>query len=60
MQKVILVLQIVVTNERWSYNSVVVNDRFHCTVKPVVRDNSFCDRKVVSEERAVPELHVNM
>ena len=26
----ILVLPIVVTNERWSSNLVVVNDRFHC------------------------------
>ena len=30
MLNTILVLQIVVTNERWSCNSVVVNDRFHC------------------------------
>ena len=31
MQKTILVLQIVVTDERWSCNSVVVNDGFHCS-----------------------------
>ena len=24
-------LQIVVTNERWSHHSVVLNDRFYCT-----------------------------
>ena len=30
MQKAKLVLQIVVTNEMWSYNSMVVNEKFHC------------------------------
>ena len=30
MQNTTLVLQIVVTNEWLSYNSVVVNDKFHC------------------------------
>ena len=49
MQKTILVLQIVVTNERRSYNSVVVNDKFHCITKFVTFEIVFANDPQFSE-----------